>query len=75
MTPAGVIRPIWLPTGLAEPEVAIRPGDDPPGLAPAVGMGNSVKVLPSGVSRTTLLPLYSVNQRLPSGPVAIPRVR
>ena len=59
--------------GFTEPEVAIWPGDDPLGALFGVGMGISTKVPPSGVSRPTLLPPNSVNQRLPSGPVVIPK--
>ena len=43
----------------------------PSGLL-AVGIGNSV-MTPAVVIRPILLPLLSVNQRLPSGPAVMPR--
>jgi hypothetical protein len=39
-----------------------------------VAKGNSV-MTPAGVIRPILLPLFSVNQRLPSGPAVIPARR
>ena len=47
------------------------PAAMPKGLLLAVGMGNSV-MTPAVVIRPILLPSYSVNQRLPSGPAAMP---
>ena len=44
----------------------------PSGWLLAVGMGNSVTI-PAGVNLTTLLPLNSVNQMLPSWPAVIPQ--
>ncbi len=43
------------------------------GSREGVGSGNSV-IVPSGVTRPILLPIFSVNQTFPSGPFAIPQV-
>ena len=59
---------------VGEPEVAVRTGRDRKGLADVVWsaqIANSV-IVPSGVIRPIWPAFHSVNQRLPSGPAAIP---
>ena len=70
MTPAVVIRPIWLPR-FGEPEVAVRPGRDTSWSAAGRGDRESV-MTPAVVIRPIWLHADSVNQRLPSGPAAMP---
>ena len=55
---------------LGEPEVAVGAGGDAED-AGRVGRGNSVMV-PSVAMRPILWPLFSTNQRLPSGPSVMP---
>jgi hypothetical protein len=58
-------------TDLAEPEIAVGTERDSlrmgSGWEEGVGIGNSVTT-PAGVIRPIALPLFSVNQTLPSGP-------
>ena len=76
MTPAVVIRPIWLAPLSVNQTLPSGPAAICAGLLLAVGIGNSVTT-PLVVIRPILYviaggkPLFSVNQRLPSGPAAI----
>ena len=68
-----VDRPDLVAVGLGEPEVAVGPRRDRRRVrCSAVGMVNSVMAWVVGLIVPILLPPYSVNQRLPSGPAVIP---
>ena len=76
----GLIRPIWLPRASVNQRLPSGPAVIPTGpvvvvLAAlgeeGVGSANSV-MMPAVVIRPIWLPSDSVNQRLPSGPAAIP---
>src|SRR6267378_434645 len=81
MTPAGVILPTLFPFTEYSPNHRLPSGPTVIGKALLVGIGNSV-ITPAVVILPTLLPPIgptvpsaipsSVNQRLPSGPAAIP---
>ena len=57
---------------LGEPEVAVRAGGDAVRAAPAVMPAVNSVTVPAGVIRPIRSPSNSVNQRLPSGPAAMP---
>src|SRR5208282_296717 len=67
-----VTRPMLLPFCSTNQRAPSGPGAIHKGLAPTVGTGNSLKVLPSVVMRPMLLAPPSVNHMAPSGPVSMP---
>src|ERR1041385_3371078 len=69
-TPAGVRRPT-LPGTSANHRLPSRPVATANGDALTVGITNSVSA-PAVVMRPILLPIFSVNHRLPSGPATMP---
>ena len=68
---AGADASYLVAIGLGKPEIAIGSGCDLCWVLLAVGTGNSV-IVPLGLMRPILLPMNSVNQRLPWGPAVIP---
>ncbi len=71
-TPAGVIRPIRLPSNSVNQRLPSGPAAIPVGRAAGGDAGGNSVTTPAGVIRPIRLPENSVNQRLPSGPAAIP---
>ena len=76
MVQVGVMRPIRLPEGAASVNQRLPSGPSAIAVGPlaAVGRGNSLKSLPEGATRPTLLATGSVNHKFPSGPRVIPDV-
>src|SRR5918992_522786 len=72
MLPATSIRPILLTPNSPNQSAPSGPSVMPAGPAPAVRRGKDVKVPDDSVSRQTAFVLLSVNQILPSDPLAIP---
>ena len=70
MTPAVVMRPIWLPELSVNQRLPSGPATMSWGMDPTVGGVNSVTA-PDGVIRP-ILPTDSTNHRFPSDPSAIP---
>ena len=68
----GCIAPDLVALILREPQVAIRPHRDKKRLT-AGCRGRALVTTPAVVMRPILLPLISVNQRLPSGPAVMKR--